>query len=155
MVATTVAAVELVLLLGAGVVLLAKPISRAVHRQAEVAAFPTAKTPKPAAARRTTAAAPAPKLRRDQTSVMVLNGNGQSGAAGNAAARLHSLGYVIASTGNARRQDYATTVVMYKGGYRGEALRLARDLHVKVVGPLDGLRPSALMGGQLALIVGA
>jgi hypothetical protein len=44
---------------------------------------------------------------------------------------------------------------MYKGGYRGEALRLARDLHVKVVGPLDGLRPSALMGGQLALIVGA
>jgi hypothetical protein len=62
---------------------------------------------------------------------------------------------VIASTGNARRQDYASTVVMYRGGYRGEALRLAKDLHVKVVGPLDGLKPAALMGGQLALIVGS
>jgi hypothetical protein len=44
---------------------------------------------------------------------------------------------------------------MYRGGFRGEALRLARDLHVKVVGPLDGMRPAALMGGQLAIIVGA
>jgi hypothetical protein len=155
-VAGTIAALELVLLLGAGVLLLAKPISRAVQRQAEAAAFPKVKTtPDPPAARRTTAAAPEPKLGREQTSVIVLNGNGRSGAAATAAARLHALGYVIASTGNARRQDYASTVVMYRGGYRGEALRLAKDLHVKVVGPLDGLKPSALMGGQLALIVGA
>jgi hypothetical protein len=151
----TVAALELVLLLGAGVLLLAKPISRALQRQAEAAAVPAIKKPEPPAARKTAAVPVEPKLRREQTSVMVLNGNGRSGAAATAAARLHALGYVIASTGNARRQDYASTVVMYRGGYRGEALRLAKDLHVKVVGPLDGLKPAALMGGQLALIVGS
>jgi hypothetical protein len=62
---------------------------------------------------------------------------------------------VIAGTGNARRQDYAATVVMYKPGFRAEGLRLARDLKAKVVGPLDGLKPSALMGGQLAVVLGA
>jgi hypothetical protein len=149
-----VAAVELVLLLGAGVFLLAKPISRAVKRHAEATALPAPKKPQPTA-RLTSSAAVTPKLTREQTSVIVFNGNGQSGAAANAAARLHALGYVIAGTGNARRQDYAATVVMYRGGFRGEALRLARDLHVKVVGPLDGMRPAALMGGQLAIIVGA
>ena len=57
--------------------------------------------------------------------------------------------------GNARRQDYAATVIMYRAGFRAEGLRLARDLKVKVVGPLDGLAPSALMGGQLAIVIGA
>ncbi len=150
----TIAALELVVLLGAGVFVLAKPISKAVTRRAETAAFPVPKQPEPAKRATASAKVVAPKLSREQTSVIVLNGNGRSGAAGNAAARLHALGYVIASTGNARRQDYAATVVMYRGGFRGEALRLARDLHVKVVGPLDGLRPAALMGGQLAIIVG-
>jgi hypothetical protein len=154
LVVSTVAALELVLLLGAGVLLLAKPISRAVKRHAEATAFPAPKKPEPAA-RLTASAKVVPKLRRDQTSVIVFNGNGRSGAAANAAARLHALGYVIAGTGNARRQDYATTVVMYRGGFRGEALRLANDLHVNVVGPLDGMRPAAMMGGQLAIIVGA
>jgi hypothetical protein len=28
-------------------------------------------------------------------------------------------------------------------------------LHIHVVGPLDGLRPAALEGGQLAVIIGA
>ena len=36
-----------------------------------------------------------------------------------------------------------------------EAARLAHDLHVKVVGPLDGVRPSALRGAQLAIVLGA
>ena len=35
------------------------------------------------------------------------------------------------------------------------ALRLAHDLHVKVVGPLDGMKPAALHGGQLAVLLGA
>jgi hypothetical protein len=34
-------------------------------------------------------------------------------------------------------------------------MRLARDLGVKVVGPLDGLSSSALQGGQLAVVLGA
>ena len=33
--------------------------------------------------------------------------------------------------------------------------RLAHDLHVKVVAPLDGVRPSALRGAQLAIVLGA
>ena len=155
LVASSIAVVELVLLLGAGVLLLAKPLSHAIQRQAEAAAFPPAKKAAPAGARRATTSAAVPKLSREQTSVIVFNGNGHSGAAGQGAARVHALGYVVAGTGNARRQDYATTVIMYKPSYRAEALRLARDLHVKVVGPLDGMKPDALQGGQLAMIIGA
>jgi hypothetical protein len=44
---------------------------------------------------------------------------------------------------------------MYRPGYRPEGVRLARDLHVTVVGPLDGVARSALRGGQLAVILGA
>jgi hypothetical protein len=157
-VASTVAAIELVLLLAAGVLLVSKPLSRAIRHHAEASALAPTKqaTKRPApTARRTTAAAPAPKLTRARTSVIVLNGNGRSGAAAQGAAKLHAFGYVIAGTGNARRQDYAATVVMYKPGFRAEGLRLARDLKAKVVGPLDGLKPSALMGGQLAVVLGA
>jgi hypothetical protein len=84
----------------------------------------------------------------------VFNGNGRTGAASAAAARLSGLGYPIRGKGNAARQDYATTVVMYKRGFAAEGVRLAHDLHVHVVGPLDGMRPSALHGGKLAIVLG-
>ena len=45
------------------------------------------------------------------------------------------------------------SVVMYRPGYRGEALRLARDLRIKIVGPLDGLRIGDLMGAHVAVVV--
>ena len=86
---------------------------------------------------------------------MVLNGNGVNGAAGTAAGRLHRLGYQIAGTANARRQNYATSVVMYKPGFRSDGMRLAKAIGVKVVGPLDGIPASALHGGDIAVIVGA
>jgi hypothetical protein len=98
---------------------------------------------------------PAPKLLRSETGVFVFNGNGRSGAASSAASRLSTIGYRIRGTGNAKRQDYATTAVMYRPGYEGDGLRLARSLHVKVVGPLDGIRAAALHGGQLAVVLGA
>ena len=44
---------------------------------------------------------------------------------------------------------------MYAPGFEGEGRRLARDLGVKVVGPLDGMKRSALHGGQLAVVLGA
>lgn len=44
---------------------------------------------------------------------------------------------------------------MYVPGYRAEGIRLAKDLGVKVVGPLDGIGENGLHGGQLAVIVGA
>ena len=57
---------------------------------------------------------------------MVFNGNGRSGAAGTDGGPAHSLGYKIAGTANARRQDYATSVVMYGPGFRAEGMRLAQ-----------------------------
>src|SRR5262249_1691884 len=110
---------------------------------------------KPAHVRHTAAAVVKPKLSRAQTGVIVLNGNGRQGAAAAGAERVHSFGYRISGTLNARRQDYAASVVMYRAGYRAEGLRLARDLKVNVVGPLDGLAPSVLNGGQLAVVIGA
>lgn len=155
LVASLVAAVELVLLVVLAVLLLAKPLSHAMQRHAETAAFPAAKKHVATVEKHVHVAPAVPRLTRARTRVFVLNGNGRTGAAAAEAARLHRLGYRVAATGNASRTDYATTVVMYKGDYRGDALRLARVLHVKVVGPLDGLKPAALHGGQLAIVLGA
>jgi hypothetical protein len=153
LVASLVAAVELVLLVVAAVLLLAKPLSHAMQRQAQAAAI---EAPKKQIAAATKPAAPVvAKLTRDETKVFVLNGNGRSGAAAAAAQKLQTLGYRVPATGNAARTDYANTVVMYRRGYRGDALRLAHDMHVKVVGPLDGMKPAALHGGQLAVLLGA
>jgi len=153
--ASSLAAVELVLLVGAGALVVAKPLSHAIRRHAETAAFspvrhpaviPPLPKPKPP---------PAAKVARDRLSILVLNGNGKSGAAGSAAGRLRRLGYRIAATANAKRQDYAATVVLYRPGFAGEGARLAHDLGVKVVGPLDGIPPASLHGGELAVILGA
>lgn len=133
--------------------LLAKPIARAVQHHAEAAALAPATTAPVIVHKKPVIVLP--KHARSQLGVVVLNGNGRTGAAGNAAATLGSLGYHVRSTANAKRQNYATSVVMYKRGYAGEGERLARDLHVKVVGPLDGLGVSALHGGQLVVILGA
>jgi hypothetical protein len=43
---------------------------------------------------------------------------------------------------------------MYRPGYRAEAARLAKDVHTSIVAPLDGMRPAALMGAQVVLVVG-
>lgn len=158
--ASLVAAVELVLLLGAGALLVARPLSHMLQRQAASSAFPTVKheavrhhvapvvKPKPKPA-------PVAHIARGGLSILVLNGNGRNGAASAAALRLRHLGYRIAAKGNAKRQDYATTVVLYRPGYAAEGDRLARDLGAKVVGPVDGITRAALHGGQLAVILGA
>jgi hypothetical protein len=154
LVASLVAAIELVLLVGAGLLLLAKPLARAVRHHAESAALaPATKRKVAPIVRRHVRLAP-PKLPRARTGVYVLNGNGRNGAASAAAASLSVLGYRIPAKGNAVRQDYATTVVMYRRGFQAEGVRLAHDLHVKVVGPLDGLKQSALHGAQLAVVLG-
>jgi hypothetical protein len=155
LVASLVAAIELVLLLGAGFLLLAKPLTHAMQRHAAATAFaPTKKhTTTPVIPKR--APIGQPKLLRSETGVFVFNGNGRSGAASNEASKLSNLNYRVPGTGNAKRQDYATTVVMFKKGFHAEGVRLARDLHVKIVGPLDGLTPSALRGAQLAIVLGA
>jgi hypothetical protein len=155
LVASLVAALELVALIGIALLLLAKPLAHAVQQHAQSAALAPAKhrvTPIMHGKKHVVAK---PKLLRSQTGIFVFNGNGRAGAASSAAARLSGLGYLIRGKGNASRQDYATTVVMYQRGYEAEGRRLARDLHVHVVGPLDGLKPAALHGGKLAVVLGA
>jgi hypothetical protein len=96
----------------------------------------------------------APKLTRASTGVLVLNGGGVAGAAGAAAARLRALGYRIGGVGNASTQGTTRTVVMYRDAYRAEAARLAKDLRITMYSPLDGMKPSELMGANLVLVVG-
>jgi LytR cell envelope-related transcriptional attenuator len=153
-VASVVAALELVLLLGAGSLLIAKPVARSLRHHAQAAAVAAPPKKLVQAIRRMNA--PVGKARaRSHVKIMVFNGNGLSGAAASEAGKLHGLGYKVSGTANARHQNYATSVVMYKPGYRAEGLRLARELGVKVVGPLDGIHAKALQGGELAVIVGA
>jgi hypothetical protein len=150
LVASGVAALELVLLVLAGVALFARPLSH----QVQDAALRRANALKPAPARAKAEAPRTPSLSRSETSVLVLNGNGLTGAAGAASARVRRHGYVVADVGDAARTDYPTSVVMYRPGFRPEGVRFARDLRVRVVGPLDGLRVRDLMGAHVALIVG-
>jgi hypothetical protein len=158
LVTALIAIAEFVVLIVLGAMLLAKPLSHAVLRQAQAAA--TAPTKKTAKVVKGTLAVPKhlavvkPKLSRARTGILVLNGNGRTGAASAEAVSLHHLGYPVLATGNAPRNDYATTVVMYRPGMRTEGIRLAHDLHVTVVGPLDGLHPAAMHGAKIALILG-
>jgi hypothetical protein len=91
---------------------------------------------------------------RGSISVTILNGNGIAGAAATEASRVRARGYLVGEVGNAPRSGYGRSVVMYRTGRRGEALRLARDLRILRVSPLDGLRPRDLLGAQLAVVVG-
>ena len=85
----------------------------------------------------------------------MLNGGGVAGAAGTAADRLRALGYLIGGVGNASKQGTTRTLVMFRDGYGAEAARLAKDLGTRLSAPLDGLKPSQLMGAQLVLVVGS
>ena len=151
-VAAGVAAVELVVLLLVGVSIAGRALSAEVQESARNHVL----TKDQAVPKRPKRSAPsAPKLARSETSVLVLNGNGRTGAAAETAARVRGLSYTVGGVGNAPRSDYGATVVMYRPGYGPEATRLARDLKIKIVGPLDGLRVRDLMGAHVALVVGS
>jgi len=104
-------------------------------------------TRKPAA---TTAVARQP---RSKTVVMVLNGNGRTGAAAAAAARVQTRGYKVGTVTNAPQQ-VPRSIVMYRPGFVGEGRRLGRDLGVKLVTPLDGMRAGALGRAHVVFILG-
>jgi hypothetical protein len=71
------------------------------------------------------------------------------------ASQVEARGYSIGDVGNANRTDYTRSVVMYRPGHRGEALRLARDLRIRIVGPLDGMTVRELLGAHVAVVVGS
>jgi hypothetical protein len=158
-----IAAVELVALVALGVVLLGKgwfQHERAARvAQAKQAAAATAQADqktdaKPPVTQHRLAPPAKPLLTRARTTVLVLNGNGQNGAAGAEASGLRAHGYRVTSVGNAKRNDYAASIVMYRPGYDREARRLARDVKIPIVSALDGVRVSQLQGARLLLIIG-
>jgi LytR cell envelope-related transcriptional attenuator len=148
-VATGIAMLELVGLLIVAIALLAKPVLHHAQKGARTAAAkPAAAVKKPAATKI------GPLLPRRRVSVTVLNGNGISGAAAAEASRVRARGYTVGVVGNAPHGSYGQTVVMYRAARRGEALRLARDLQIRRVSPLDGLRRRDLHAAKLAIIIG-
>ncbi len=138
-VTAAIAAVELVVLVVVALAFIAKPFandaaeakSAAVGEQIAVASRP-------------------------DTPVLVLNGNGVSGAATKAAKIVRRLDYPVVQIGDASRKNFSHTVVMYREGSRAAAVRLAHDLDLspKRAVPLDGMRDSELMGAELALVIG-
>ena len=86
--------------------------------------------------------------------MLVLNGNGRQGAAASTAARVSKRGYRIRGVANAPSADFTRSLVMYRRGFEGEGQRLARDLGIRIVGPLDGMRASQLHGAHAVVVVG-
>jgi LytR cell envelope-related transcriptional attenuator len=144
-----IAAAELVALIGIGAVHVVPSHSTAAVAQHTV---------KKAAPVRPVIKVPAPPSHplktRAQTGVLVLNGNGRQGAASTQAVHLQTLGYVVTGAENAPRHDYAQSMVMYVRGFLPEARRLARDIGVRLVAPVDGLTPSRLQGSKVVVLLG-
>jgi hypothetical protein len=143
---TAVAAAELLVLIVGGAFLVAKPFS---HE--------TAKASIGSAVRATKHQAP-PKptiLPRARTRVLVLNGNGQTGAAATEADAIKARGYRIGGVGNAPQPTTGPSLVMYRPGYAAEAKRLARDAGIGIVTALDGLKPGMLHRAHLVLVTGS
>lgn len=142
-VAAGIALLELIALVVTATALIAKPMAK----HARAAAAKHAVTPKSKTPAR-------PVLAPRLVTVTVLNGNGVSGAAAATASRVRARGYKIRKVGNAPRSGYGRSVVMYRSDFRPEGLRLARDLGIGLVSPLDGLRARNLAGAKLAVVVG-
>jgi hypothetical protein len=158
--AAAVAAVELVVLLLVAATSIvatadtAEPSTRAQQRKAAASAATVAK-PMPATASTAQRPSEAAGLPRRKVTVVVLNGNGRTGAAAAAATRVQQRGYRVGVVGNAPSHDYPQSLVMYRPGFAAEGKRLARDLGIRLVTPLDGMRPSQLHGAHTVVILGS
>jgi hypothetical protein len=161
MVAASIAVVELVALIVLGVLVLGKdwfshsPAHAGAKTEAAAHVTPASTKAEPQEKPAAPTAPTQPILSRAKTGVLVLNGNGQDGAAGAKARIVRVAGYPVIAVENAKRTDYGRDIVMYRPGYGREARRLARDLGIPVVSALDGLWPSELKTAKLALIVGS
>ncbi|MGH3006130.1 MAG: LytR C-terminal domain-containing protein [Gaiellaceae bacterium] len=155
LIAGSVAAVELCILLVVGIVLFGKFFGGQVEKAADPVAVAKAAVAQPEASAKPAKSGPArPILGRGETSVIVLNGNGVAGAASVTAERVRGKHYRITATDNAPRSDFRSSLVMYRPGFEREAKRLARDVGIRRISPLDGLRARQLQGAHLAYIVG-
>ena len=162
MIATGIAAVELFLLLLIGFVLGAKAFSdktetatiAAIKREVPQAAQAQSAESKRADTEKKKKKQEPRLLPRGRTAVVVLNGNGIPGAAAVSADKAHSLHYIVTATGNAPSTGFARSMIMFRPGFKPAAQRLAKDMGVRAVTPLDGITKGELQGAQLALIIG-
>jgi LytR cell envelope-related transcriptional attenuator len=155
-VAATIAVVELLVLIAIGGGALFESLSDRLRLEATERALAPPKSAESKPAPRKPAVATAKvRLPRTRTVIRVLNGNGRTGAAATAASRVRRNGYKIGFVGNAASQDFSRSLVMYKPGFAGEARRFGRDLGVKAVTPLDGMRPKELGRAHLVFILGS
>jgi LytR cell envelope-related transcriptional attenuator len=154
-VAGSIALVELLVLLVIGGGALVDFASSRLDAAAQQHALATPKADKPRPA--TPAKREAAKLPRSKTFVLVLNGNGRTGAAAAAAQRVKHDGYKIGGVGNAPHTGFPHDLVMFRPGFAGEARRLAHDLGVgsRRVSPLDGIRLRDLGRAHAVLVLGA
>jgi LytR cell envelope-related transcriptional attenuator len=146
-VASAIAALELVALIVAGALIIARPLAHrtavAVHRPPAAAAPKKKAKPKPPAI-----------LTRARTRIAVLNGNGETGAAATEADALRARGYKISSVGNAPQPVTGPSLVMYRPGFAAEGKRLAHDTGL-VATAIDGL-PTRLLGrSHLVILLGS
>ena len=142
-VASGVAVLELLVLVVVGILVIGRPSSSHAAAAGNRATARTAKA-KPHAT----------ILARARTRVVVLNGNGETGAAATEAQALRARGYAISAVGNAPEPATGPSLVMYRPGYAAEAKRLARDAGLRVVSALDGLKPSSLHRAQVVIMLG-
>jgi len=158
-VAAAVAAAELLVLVVVGGALIAKTSGgtglRPVHKAATAHAAAAKSGSQATAAKPHRAVVPAAHLARGRVSVLVLNGSSRQGAAAATAVRVSGRGYHVGGVANASHSDFTRSLVMYRRGFEGEGRRLARDLGIRIVGPLDGLRAEQLHGAQAVVVIGA
>jgi LytR cell envelope-related transcriptional attenuator len=154
-VAGSIALVELLVLLAIGGGALVDFASNRLEAAAKEHALANPKPGKPKPA--TPAKREAATLPRSKTFVLVLNGNGRTGAAAAAADRVKRDGYKIGGVGNAPHAGFPHDLVMFRPGFSGEARRLGHDLGIGVrrVSPLDGIRLRDLGRAHTVLVLGA
>lgn len=160
-IAASVATVELIILLIVGIWLFGKFFSDEVTKATDpttVARAAVERKLEASGQEPATAAAEKPAVKpltaRTEISVLVLNGNGLSGAASATAEQVRAKKYRIAGTGNAATTDYPRSIVMFRPGFRREARRLGKDLGIGRVAPLDGMRPGELQGAHVVVVLG-
>jgi hypothetical protein len=158
-VAAAVATVELFILVLIGIAFATRFFAGEVDQaatlpQAPAVEQPAAAQPAPAAEQKKEQPTAKPILPRGETSVIVLNGNGIAGAAATTADRVRARGYLITGHANAPRSDFQQSLIMFRPGFEREARRLAGDVGIRRVAPLDGIGKRDLQGAHLALIIG-
>jgi hypothetical protein len=152
-VAGAIAAVELLLLLVIGGGKLTGFVADRIELAAKDQVLAPAQQNRAQPVTRKPASAAVARRPRAKTVVLVLNGNGRTGAAASAAARVQRRGYKIGAVTNAPRR-VSRSIVMYRPGFAGEGHRLGKDLGVRFVTALDGMRGGQLGRAHVVFIVG-